>query len=139
MSVKTNANPPAYPVKKPDANIAANVIQNTVYSDAMQKLQRTKTVDGVTQYYFNRSDVAALAKDKGAGDARLAANNMLRYFKQTKTTTVDRDTMMSFINNDTRQALQAAAGKDGKITAREKDKLPGYIRDDFDFVTTGKL
>ena len=127
-----------YPVQKPRADIAAAVISNTVFMDAMLALQKTEKVDGVTRYYFRRTDIEKGSKTL-KGPAKLALNNMLRYFAKNKVATVERDVLIRFIDDEARTELVKAAGKDGRLTGREPRAIPGWVRDDFEYVTKGKM
>lgn len=135
---RTVRNPAPYPAKKPDARIAGAVISATVFQQAMLSLQKTRKVDGVTQYYFARADVNTAAK-KATGQVKLAINNMQRFFKKNDVPTVSRDKMMQFIQGEANAELLARAGKDGKFTPKEAAKLARWVRDDYKFITTGKL
>ena len=143
--MKTSANnfrvnrQPDYPAKRPDARIAGAVMSSVIYQKAIRKIQKPEMVDGVTRYRIYKNDVRKLAKDATAAEAKLAVNNMLRYFKAKKLQVAERDDLLSFIDQEARTALSAAAGKDGKITGKESKKLSKYLREDFDYVTKGIL
>jgi hypothetical protein len=137
MPIETT--PPPYPVKRPNAGIAAAVIDSTVLQEAMRQLQRKEVIGGVTRYYFLRSDLQTGAT---TGPGKLAIDNMRRYFDQPanqNVTRVDRDTMMRFVQGEAKAELIKIAGKDGKISPNEAKKLAPYLADDYAYITTGKV
>ena len=143
--MKTTANnlrvnrEPDYPAKRPDARIAGAVMSSVIYQKAILKLQKPEIVNGVTHYRIYKDDVRKLAKDATAAEAKLAVNNILRYFKAKKLQVAERDDLLSFVDQEARTALSAAAGKDGKITGKESKKLSKFLKEDFDYVTLGTL
>lgn len=143
--MKTNVNnlrvdrQPDYPAKRPDARIAGAVMSSAIYQKAILKLQKPEIENGVTHFRIYKNDVRKLAKSARGGEAKLAVNNMLRYFKAKKLQVAERDELVNFINQEARTELSAAAGKDGKITGKESKKLSKYLKEDFDYVTQGTL
>lgn len=128
-----------YPAQRPNARIAAAVISNTVYQDAMLALQDRDVVNGVAEFSFS------LAKVKGSrgtitGPATLAIANMLAVFKKHgNPAKLSREVVMREMSAATEQALVKVAGRDGLVTANAAKKLPVNVRDDFRYITTGKL